>query len=63
MDKFQIRIKRKRKPVGRIIRINQEACDALDAMCDKYDLENSTCQIVSDMILFCADRVELVEED
>ena len=62
MDKFQIRIKRERKPVGRIIRINQEACDTLNALCEEYGLENA-CQLVSDMILFCSDRAELVEED
>ena len=48
--------------VNPIIGINQEACDTLNALCDEYGLENA-CQLVSDMILFCSDRAELVKED
>ena len=38
MDHFPMKTKYKRSKPGRVIRINQEACDALDMLGDKWDV-------------------------
>lgn len=62
MDHFPMKTKYKRSKPGRVIRINQAACDALEMLGDKYVIE-SISQTVSDMILFCAERVQPETEE
>ena len=62
MDHFPMKTKYKRSKPGRVIRINQEAYDALDMLGDKYVIE-SISQTVSNMILFCAERVQPETEE
>lgn len=75
MDQFPMKTKKKRQYAGLVVRINQDAADALSLLSETYEMP-STCDTVSRMILFCAERVtpaitkkplpcnfELAEED
>lgn len=62
MDKFRLRAKKRhRDTIRNVVRINEEANSVLSMICEEYEIE-SICQLVSDMILFCACRIDAVEE-